>query len=87
MLCGGYQPKQKRPEDMPVVSVPTMSDAYINTIKEVKKNTIIIPPDATNGNMFIRAYGYEIKGRASGRVYLEGICFGFDEGWWDSPYI
>lgn len=58
-----------------------------DAIKEVKKNTIIIPPDATNGNMFIRAYGYEIKGRASGRVYLEGVCFGFDEGWWDSPYI
>ena len=30
MLYGGYQPKQKRPEDMPVVSVPTMPDDYIN---------------------------------------------------------
>ena len=58
-----------------------------DAIKEVKKNSIIIPPDATNGNMFIRAYGYEIKGRASGRIYIEGVCFGFDEGWWDSPYI
>ena len=30
MLYGGHQPKQKRPEDMPVVSVPTMPDIYIN---------------------------------------------------------
>ena len=28
MLFGGYQPKKTRPEDMPVVSVPTMPDIY-----------------------------------------------------------
>ena len=29
MLYGGYQPKQKRPEDMPMVSEPTMPDYTI----------------------------------------------------------
>mgnify|MGYP003288066917 CR=1 FL=1 len=30
MLYGGHQPLKKRPEDMPVPSVPTMPDVYIN---------------------------------------------------------
>lgn len=54
MLCGGYQPKQKRPEDMPVVSVPTKADVHMNKALEQQPSD-----DCVSRKDVLEMFGYE----------------------------
>lgn len=76
MLFGGYQPKQTRPEDMPVVSVPTMPDVYIN--KALDKGLGVLPikePYINTANYGAKCMllGYKAGKKATKKRYKKKI--------------
>ena len=76
MLFEQYHPKQVRPEDMPVVSVPTMPDVYIN--KAIKKGLGMPPakePFVNTANYGAKCMlkGYKAGKKAAKKRYKKKI--------------
>lgn len=76
MLYGGHQPKQTKPEDMPMVSVPTMPDVYIN--KAIDKG-LGLPPfkepfiNTANYGAKCMLIGYKAGKKATKKRYKKKI--------------
>lgn len=64
--------------------IQTKADNKIEPYKNV--NVIIIPENATNGDMIKAVFNCMVIEISKGKVYVEGIYFPFDEEWWNAPY-
>lgn len=64
----------------------TFSFKLNEVVKQAMRNGVVIPDNATNGDVIKAMFNCMVIDITDGKVYVEKFYVPFNEDWWEAPY-